>query len=65
LLWRACVLAANDATERGDTASAERLRNEARDVVGSLADSLGPDEELRENFLSSPEVAALLDGTPR
>ena len=59
LLWRACALAADDAAARGERAEAEQLRSEARDIVRSLASSLG-DDGIRASFLSGAEVATLL-----
>ena len=59
VLWRACALAGDAARERGDTEAATILREEAREVVRSLAASL-TDDGLRASFLAGAGVAGLL-----
>jgi class 3 adenylate cyclase/tetratricopeptide (TPR) repeat protein len=61
LLWRACVAGSVEARRPGDTALAASLREEACEIVRSMADSL-PDEDLRTRFRSGSEVADLLRG---
>ena len=61
LLWRACLLGSDDARERGNTGLATSLREEARAIVRSVADSLS-DKRLRATFLTGSEVADLLRG---
>jgi hypothetical protein len=61
LLWRACFLGSVEARKLGNTELATSLREEARRIVGSVADSL-PDEELRARFQTGSEVADLLRG---
>jgi hypothetical protein len=61
LLWRACVAGSVEARRPGDTALAASLREEACEIVRSMADSL-PDEELRTRFRSGSDVADLLRG---
>jgi hypothetical protein len=63
VLWRALALAGDEARERGDREVATTLREEAREVVRSLAASL-TDDGLRSNFLSGSGVAELLRGDP-
>lgn len=59
LLWRACALAADVAADHGDVEVAARLRDEAAEIVRSLAGSL-PEDRLRERFLSDADAAALV-----
>jgi tetratricopeptide (TPR) repeat protein len=61
LLWRACLLASDEAREVGHTELATTLRDEARGIVRAVADSLS-DEELRAGFVAGSEVAELLGG---
>lgn len=58
LLWRACQLASADALEGGDQATAGRLREEARVIARSLADSLAAYPDVRDGFSASADVTA-------
>jgi hypothetical protein len=60
VLWQILVSLAEVEDACGDADTAERLRNEAREVVGYVAEHAG---ELRAVFLDQPEVAQLLAGT--
>jgi tetratricopeptide (TPR) repeat protein len=60
LLWRACALAADAADEGGDAKTASRLRDEARAIVGHVADSLAG-TPFYGSFIARAQVASLLD----
>ena len=57
--WRTCVLAADEADDRGRADEATRLREEARTLVSSIAGSL-TDGGVRAAFTARREVASLL-----
>ncbi len=57
VLWQILVSLAEVEAACGDGETAERLRDEARAVVGYIVEHVG---ELRETFLERPEVGALL-----
>ena len=63
VLWRALAFAEEEARERGDAQVATTLREEAREVVRSLAMSF-TDEGLRSSFVSGSGVAELLRDDP-
>ncbi|HEX6386636.1 MAG TPA: AAA family ATPase [Anaerolineae bacterium] len=58
ILWQILVSLAEVEEGCGDAEPAERLRDEAREVVGYIVEHAG---ELRETFLERPEVVALLN----
>jgi hypothetical protein len=59
LLWRACALAADDAKGGGDAETASRLRDEARAIVGHVAESLAG-TPFHGSFIARADVASLL-----
>jgi tetratricopeptide (TPR) repeat protein len=60
VLWQILVSLAEVEVACGDGETAERLRDEAREVVGYILEHAG---EMRETFLARPEVAQLLGKT--
>jgi tetratricopeptide (TPR) repeat protein len=58
VLWQILVSLAEVEEACGDVETAERLRDEAREVVGYIVEHAG---ELRERFLERPEVVSLLN----
>jgi tetratricopeptide (TPR) repeat protein len=56
ILWQILVSLAEVEEACGDGETAERLRDEAREVVGYIVEHVG---ELRETFLERPEVKSL------
>lgn len=56
LLWQILVSLAEIEAAYGDGETAERLRDEAREVVGYIVEYAG---ELRATFLERPEVVSL------
>jgi hypothetical protein len=62
ILWRALALAARIADDRDDPVAAEAERGEATAMIGGLAASIR-DDELRNSFLTAPDVADVLGGT--
>jgi tetratricopeptide (TPR) repeat protein len=57
VLWQVLVSLAQVEETCGDQDTAERLRDEAREVVGYIVEHAG---ELRETFLAQPEVQVVL-----
>jgi tetratricopeptide (TPR) repeat protein len=58
VLWQILVSLAEVEAACGDGETAERLRDEAREVVGYIVEHAG---ELRERFLERPDVVSLLN----
>ena len=57
--WRILATLVEIETERGDVTSAQRLRRQARKIVEHIVSHAGP-AELRESFLDTPAVRAVL-----
>jgi tetratricopeptide (TPR) repeat protein len=57
--WRILATLAEIETERGDVTSAQRLLWQAREIIDHIASHAGP-AELRESFLDTPAVRAVL-----
>jgi hypothetical protein len=62
ILWRALALAARIADDRDDPVAAEAERGEAAAMIAGLAASIR-DDELRNRFLATPDVADVLAET--
>jgi hypothetical protein len=58
ILWKILVTLSELELARGDSASADKLRDQARVVVDDIADHAG---QMRDVFLGQPAVAKLLD----
>jgi hypothetical protein len=58
ILWRIDAELSGVAAESGDTARATELRDDAKDLIGHIAESID-DPELRSRFLGLPDVAAV------
>ncbi len=57
--WRILASLSEIETERGDATSAQLLLGRAREVIEHIASHAGP-AELRESFLETPAVRAVL-----
>ena len=62
VLWKICAQLARLEAEIGNVAEAQALKDQARAAIEFIADHAGG-EELRESFLSTPQVQKILSDT--
>ena len=64
-LWQILATLSEIERMRGDEAEAEKLREQAEEIINYIADQAGDEENVRASFLTQPAVAQVLTGSQK